>query len=462
MPLKVLFAASELTPLAKVGGLGDVIGSLPKALKKMGVDVRVAIPKYGVISEEFYSKTPTYFEIWVDGERVDIFEALIPGSDVKVYLLDNKRFFSENGIYFSKTAFVDSFDEVKRFLFFSKAVSKIFTKIDWVPDIIHCHDWHTAIIPYLIKAMKATPKTLLTIHNLANQGKWDSKMMFDFLGIEPGLGNFNILGNGIANANMVNTVSMNYREEVLTEAYGEGLAGALLKRKDNFYGILNGLDSDFFNPKTDKNIKANYSLKDFGGKKENKSDLQKILGLEQNKDAPIFGAVTRLTQQKGIDLICEIVPDLVSAGCQFVVLGTGEGDYESRLTELGNKYQGSVSSNIKFDASLAQKIYAGCDIFLMPSKFEPCGLGQMIAMRYGTIPVVRKTGGLADTVKEQITGFLFNNYSKEEFWSAILKSVSFYKDKKKWDRLIKNAMAQDFSWERSAKEYLFLYGQLAG
>jgi starch synthase len=460
MPLKILFAASELTPIAKVGGLGDVIGSLPKALKKMGADVRVVIPKYGAINKEFLPAAPTYFEILVDGERVDVFETLIPGSDVKVYLLDNKRFFAENGIYFSKSAFVDSSEEIERFLFFSKAVSKIFGKMDWAPEIIHCHDWHTAAIPYLLKEMKAPVKTLLTIHNLANQGKWDADMISDFLGIKLNQLKFNILGSGIENADMINTVSMNYRGEVLTEEYGEGLAGALLKRKENFYGILNGLDYDFFNPEKDKNIKANYSLGKLSGKREDKIDLQKILGLKQDENAPLFGLVSRLTGQKGVDLACEIIPDLVSSGCQIAILGVGEEEYESKLAGLADAYPENVSSNIKFDASLAQKIYAGCDMFLMPSKFEPCGLGQMIAMRYGTIPVVRKTGGLADTVKEGITGFLFDDYSKEKLWQAVLKSLSFYREKNKWKKLMKNAMAQQFSWEKSAREYIFLYKKL--
>jgi starch synthase len=462
MPLKVLFAASELTPIAKVGGLGDVIGSLPKALKRMGSDVRVVIPKYGLISKEFYSEIPTYFEIWVDGERVDVFETLIPGSDVRAYLLDNKRFFSENGIYFSKTAFADSPEEIMRFLFFSKAVSKVFSKIDWAPDIIHCHDWHTAMIPYLLKEMKSPVKTLLTIHNLANQGKCDARLISDFLGTELKSANFNILGNGIENADIINTVSVNYRGEALTREYGEGLSGALLKRKDNFYGILNGIDYDFFNPEKDKNIKTGYSLRNLSGKKEDKADLQKTLGLKEDESTPLFGVVSRLTEQKGIDLICEIIPDLVSSGCQVALLGTGEEEYESKLVDLAGRYPENISSNIKFDAVLAQKIYAGCDMFLLPSRFEPCGLGQMIAMRYGTIPVVRKTGGLADTVEEEITGFLFDDYSKEKFWSAVLKSISFYKDKSKWGKIIRTAMAQIFSWGRSAKEYIFLYEKLLG
>ncbi|MDD5145973.1 MAG: glycogen/starch synthase [Candidatus Pacebacteria bacterium] len=468
--LKVLFVASECNPIAKVGGLADVIGSLPKALDELGIDVRLALPKYGVIDNKKYPSKLVASGINVLGEKINIYQTFLPESKIIVYLLENEKFFSENHIYFERTAFVGSFREIERFLFFSESVLKIFDAISWFPDVLHCHDWHTSFVPVFAKIKKQNIKTLLTIHNLANQGRWNKKEILNFLRIKGNeLESFkagekddlNIFEQGILNADILNTVSKNYREEILTAEFGEKVENSLKKRKKDLHGILNGLDVEKFNPKTDPDLKINYSPDNLERRLENKTDLQKILGFETNKKIPILGLINRLADQKGIDLVIEIIPELVKMRVQLVILGVGAIEYEKKLRELCQKYPKNVSSQIKFDAALAQKIYGGIDIFLMPSRFEPCGLGQMIAMRYGAIPVVRKTGGLADTVKNNKTGFLFEKYESSELLKTVKLALNVYKNKKAWAKIVKMAMSQDFSWQKSSKEYLKLYKKLA-
>ena len=471
---KVLFAASECAPIAKVGGLGDVIGSLPRALKELGLDARIAVPKYGVIDDKKYPSRLIASGIKIDEDKINIYQTHLPESEAVLYLLENKRFFNKNDIYFERTAFVGSFREIERFLFFSKAVLEIFPAINWSPEIIHCHDWHTAILPTLVKlraeGRKPKAKTLLTIHNLANQGKWEAEKILNFLNLK---GNeaenlkikkeekdLNILEQGILSADVLNTVSKTYRKEILTKEYGEGLGNSLLKRKKFLHGILNGLDVEKFNPKTDPNIKTNYSQESLNKKIENKLELQELVGFSRSKNAPFLGFINRLTSQKGVDLIIEIIPELVKMDFQLIILGVGLKNYEGKLLELGKKYPQNVSAQIKFDPILAQKIYAGCDIFLMPSKFEPCGLGQMIAMRYGAIPIVRKTGGLADTIKDKKTGFLFEKYESNALLKIINLAAGCFKNKSAWRKMAKKAMNQDFSWRRPAREYLKLYKKI--
>ena len=472
--MKILFIASECAPIAKVGGLGDIIGTLPKAIKELGIDVRIALPKYSIIEEEKYNFVLVAKEVKLKGETVNIFKGFLAESQVPIYLIENKRYFGENDIYFERTAFAGSFKEIERFLFFSKAILEIFPKIKWTPQIIHCHDWHTAILPVLLKLQpknqKCKVKTLLTIHNLANQGKWNAKEILDFLGLK---GNeieslkvrdknddFNIFQQGILTADILNTVSPTYSREILTKEYGAGLNKELKTRKNSLYGILNGIDVDFFNPETDPNIKVNYSFKNFQKKIENKLKLQEIVGFPKNKNTPLIGFVNRLTSQKGVDLIIDIIPELVKMGIQLIILGVGLAGYEKKLGELEKKYPKNISSQIKFDPILAQRIYAGCDIFLMPSQFEPCGLGQMIALRYGTIPIVRRTGGLADTVKNKINGFVFEKYKSEALLGVLKESLKCYQKQKNWNEIVKRAMSGDFSWQKSALEYLKLYNKL--
>jgi starch synthase len=472
--MKVLFVASECTPIVKVGGLGDVIGSLPKVLKELGVDVRICLPKYGIIDFEKYKFDLIAEKIEVKNEKINIYQGFLPESRVPVYLLENEKYFGEGGIYFEKSAFVSSFKEIKRFLFFSQAVLKIFPALKWFPEIIHCHDWHTAILPPLaklqVKSLKFKVKSLLTIHNLANQGKWNPQEILSFLNLKGGEidslktrdkdGDFNILQQGIFNADILNTVSPQYAKEILTKEYGEGLENFLLKHKKNLFGIINGIDEKRFNPETDPDIKKKYSFKNLEEKVENKIDLQEILNLPVNPAVPFLGMINRLTSQKGIDLIIEIIPEMVKLNCQFIILGVGAENYERKFCQLSRKYPKNISAQIKFDPVLAQKIYAGCDIFLMPSFFEPCGLGQMIAQRYGTIPVIRKTGGLADTVLNKKTGFVFEEYKSEALLKCLKEALKFYQNQRKWRELIKQAMNKDFSWLKSAKEYLKLYKKL--
>ena len=472
MPIKVLLAASECAPLAKVGGLGDVIGALPKALEKLGVDVRIILPKYGLIDEQKYSLKMEQSGILAGRESIDIFSTKLPGTKIPVYLIGNEKFFGAKEVYSDKSAFSETLEEIEKFLFFSQCVPEVFKVISWFPDIVHCHDFHTSPVSFILKQKKlAEIKSLLTIHNLANQGKCLPEEFFSFFGKgakdwssftkRDKIGDFNILQQGILNADILNTVSPSYREEILTKEYGDGLEEDLLQREKDLYGILNGIDTAVFDPQSDPSLLVNYSRENLAKKLENKIDLQGILGFEQSAEKPLLGMINRLTDQKGIDLLIDIIPELVREGAQLAVLGVGHENYEKKLLELAREFPHNISVQIKFDAVLAQKIYGGADIFLMPSRFEPCGLVQMVAMRYGTIPVVRATGGLRDTVIEGETGFIFEKYASPDFFAAIKRSLECYKNKASWQKLQKKAMASDFSWENSAEQYLEIYKKLA-
>ncbi|MFH1598201.1 MAG: glycogen/starch synthase [Patescibacteria group bacterium] len=474
---KILFASSELTPIAKVGGLGDVAGALPIALKNLGQDIRVTIPKYGSIDSKKYpaKKIIDNIEVTLGEEKkiINLWEAKIPNIKAPIYLIENKEFLGENGIYFEKSAFVGSFAEIKRFLFFSAATLAIFEKLNWWPDILHCQDWHTGIIPKLLEEKQLVDdryqkiNSVFTIHNLANQGKWDAEEIKSFLGL-PDLKpvikkEINLIQQGILNADLLNTVSPTYAQEILTPEFGEQLEKDLRKQKDHLFGILNGIDMDRFNPATDPEIKANYSAKNVEDKMLNKLDLQKEVGFKQNTESPLFGLVSRLTDQKGIELIGEIIEPIVKLGGQFVVLGQGAPDLERILVAAQKKFKKDVFVTIGFDAGLAQKIYAGSDIFLMPSRFEPCGLGQLIAMRYGTLPIVRATGGLKDTVADAVEdpklgkGFVFEEYNSQGLLQKAKEAVSLFKEREKWAKIMIRGMETDFSWRKSSEEYLKLY-----
>ncbi len=482
--MKVLLVTSELTPIAKVGGLGDVIGALPIALKKLGVDARVVMPKYGLIDETKYpcKLEAKNIEIRIDSKRelIDIYSTLIPNSSVLVYLIDNKKYFGDKTIYQSRTAFAKGITEVYKFSFFAKSIFSIFSSLKWQPDIINCNDWYGGLMPFFIKLHSLKIKTLFTIHNLANQGPSRVKSIFKFLGInekiQPNLkkkdrrGYFNLMQQGILGSDLISTVSPTYAKEILTKEYGCVLEKDLEKRRKDLFGIVNGIDVNRFNPETDSDLKYNYSLENLDEKIKNKIELQKELNLPVNPDIPFLGLVSRLTYQKGIKLIVRIIPELVKANCQLVVLGVGEDRAENNLKELAKKFPKNISAQIKFDASLAQKIYAASDIFLMPSLFEPCGLGQLISMRYGTITVARATGGLKDTIKnlqfpisnlqDKPTGFLFEKFTSKELLKTIRRALDIYQDKKTWRQLQNNCMEQNFSWENSAKEYIKLYRKL--
>lgn len=485
-PLKVLFVGAELNPLAKVGGLGDVVGALPKALKRGGIDVRIAIPKYGSIDEKKYPSNLISDGITVPfngtEEPIRIFETPLPGSDVPIYLIDNYDYLGQNGVYFETADASDNPDrEAERFTFFARSCLSLFEPLDWYPDLIHCNDWHAGMIPVLLKILaKSNPKlksikTLHTIHNLAHQGWYKAETIFNILGINEGdfptlqrqqKGHISSLRQAILASDYINTVSPTYAQEILTKEYGCGLDPDLNERANDLTGVLNGIDIDSFNPETDKKIATQYSHKDLSGKEKCKAALQKQCGLPVQNDVPLFGIVSRLVDQKGIDLIYDIVDKFLIQDVQFVLLGTGDNKLEDMMRAVRQKFPEKASVKIEFNATVAQQIYAGSDAFLMPSRFEPCGLGQMIAMRFGTLPVVRATGGLKDTVIDcsdntnSGEGFVFNNYDPVEFLAALNRAIKLYSAQKSWYTVVKRIMQKDFSWSHSAKAYIRLYTNL--
>lgn len=437
--LKILIAAAEAAPIAKVGGLGDVIGSLPKALEKLGADARVIIPLYGSIDNGKREIKPLKKNIKISRDSINLKQTRLPDSSVPVYLVEHECF-KNGGVYSA---------DMEKFILFSRAILPSAQAAGFMPDVVHLNDWHTAETAGILGAERKIndffkrTKSLYTIHNLANQGKTKTK---------------NYMAEGILNADFVNTVSPSYAEEILTEEFGAGLENILQKRKNRLCGILNGIDENFFNPETDDLIEQKYSAKNLKGKATNKSALQKQFGLPADKNAALIGLVSRLEWQKGVDLISE---EFSRLNCQFVFLGTGEKKYEDALLKLAEKFPRRFGTRIGFDEKLAHLIYAGSDMFLMPSRFEPCGLGQMIAMRYGSVPVARATGGISDTVNDK-TGFIFKKCSSEELRLTLCRAISaFHKNKTLWRSMRIKGMKQDFSWRKSAREYLNLYKQLA-
>ena len=477
--MKVAFVSYEVFPFAKVGGLADVAGAFPKVLRKKGVDVYVFMPKHKIV--ESNSKKYGYrvskveeninLPVLKTSEKFSIFRSSIPSSDVPVYMIANDYYFSAEEVYKGP-------DLAEQAIFFSNAVLEALKKLNLRPDIIHVNDWQTSLIPVYLKTVYredpffSRTALVLTIHNLGYQGIYDPKYM-DFAGL-PGYlfnidglefyGQINFLKGGIMFCDVINTVSPTYAEEIQTEEYGEKLEGVLKARSRDLYGILNGIDYELYNPATDERIYVNYDIESLEKKWENKVKLQEELKLPVRKDVAVIGMVTRLVDQKGLDILADIFEYLTLMDVQFVLLGTGDSKYEKLFKEFAKRYPKKVSANIRFDTTLAQRIYAGVDMFLMPSKYEPCGLGQMISMRYGTVPVVRYTGGLRDSVKEydpdrkEGTGFGFEEYDSAYLLKALVKAVHFYyREKEHWLQLIKNCMSSDFSWERSASEYIKLY-----
>ena len=458
--LKVLFAASEVVPFAKTGGLADVAGSLPIALEKMGVDVRVSMPKYGCVKAE--------------GS-----EAVI-GNDVKVYFVENDDYFDRKELYGDK--FGDYHDNLERFAFFSRGVLERCKIEGFQPDIIHCNDWQTALVPvYLNTLYKYDPffaktKVLCTIHNLAYQGVF-SKDEFPKMGLDWVLftieffefyGKVNLMKAGIVYADAVSTVSPTYAKEILTKEFGCGLEGVLKNREKALYGILNGLDYTAWDPATDKKIFRKYSVQTIDDRHVNKEKLQKEAGLKIDRDIPMIGLISRLADQKGLDLVAKIIDELLNLKVQFILLGTGDNRYHLLFEKMAKVHSKNTSINLRFDATLAQKIYAAADLFLIPSRYEPCGLGQMISFRYGAIPVVRETGGLKDSVKEfslktkEGDGFTFSEYRADHLFAAIKRALTLYKNRAVWAELVKKVMTLDFSWEASSKEYIDLYQKILG
>ncbi|GAA0110578.1 MULTISPECIES: glycogen synthase GlgA [Clostridium] len=474
--MNILIVASEAHPFIKTGGLGDVIGALPVALNDLGADVRVVIPNYRDIKKEIKENLKYIDNFTVNvgwrNQYCGILEYEHEG--VKFYLLDNEYYFNRGGLY-------GYYDDGEKFAFFDRAVLEFAKHIDWVPDILHCNDWQTGMVPVLLKLEYSKEekfknmKTMFSIHNLFFKGMFDPKVLpelfgYDYESFNNGslehYGAVSFLKGGINYADKVTTVSKSYAEEIKTPEYGEQLEGLLRYRSSALEGIVNGIDYKEYNPEEDKYIYSTYSVNDLENKKINKEELQKELGLTVNKDVPMIGLVSRLTHQKGCDLIINILEELLKEDIQVVVLGTGDYMYEESFKSFQGRHPNKISANIKFSNELAHKIYAASDMFLMPSLFEPCGLGQLIALRYGSIPIVRETGGLKDTVTpyneydETGNGFGFKNYRFEELFNITKYALKIYRNKDKWNNIVRQAMSSDNSWEKSAKEYIEIYNQL--
>ncbi|MFA6027393.1 MAG: glycogen/starch synthase [Patescibacteria group bacterium] len=461
--MKVLYLSAELTPLAKVGGLADVAGSLPKALKNLNIDIRVMIPYYQTIEEQHIKKHKLTDRLIVPfGDKnyiVTIYQGTLPNSTVPLYLLHHHEWLSTGPIYSKKR---------ERFMFFSQAVLEFLKHDFFAPDIIHVNDWHVAAVPLLLKKDKffqnTKIKSLLTIHNLAMKGKVaniKTKLWHPSLYENNKKRTYNILQQGILYSDWINTVSPQYAKEILTKEYGTKLLPDLLKNKKKITGIINGIDSELFNPKNEKYAKKNYDINHLNNKKSNKAFLQYRAGFPKKDNTPLIGLVTRITLQKGIRLIVKIIPKLAKLNAQFVFTGAGKEPLENALKNAVKKYPHKFFFLNAYNLPFSQSIYSGADMFLMPSKFEPCGLGQMIAMAYGTIPIVRATGGLKDTVKDGVNGFRFDKYDANELFLAIKRALNVYEDKAKWNKMVRTAMKQDFSWKKSALEYKKLYLKLA-
>ncbi len=472
--MKVLICASEGAPFAKTGGLADVIGALPKALKQKGVDARVIMPYYKKIKEKqiAYYKGYAYVRIGSRMEYVGIFHAVHEGIDF--YFVDNDR-------YFYRDTFYGFGDDGERFAFFDFAVLEALRVIDFFPDILHCNDWQTGLIPYIKKANYYSYyeynriKTVYSIHNIQYQGIYPMDIMqILFMPYSNSLefeGCVNFMKAAIMESDAITTVSPTYKDEVLTDYYGYKLNNILGLRYYDFHGIINGIDVAKFDPQTDKHIYTNYDISTVTkGKKDNKKKLLKEFGLDSTEDVPVFGLVSRLVDQKGVDLLMPIIDEVVQhSNAKFILMGSGEKVYEDFFRNTEAKYPDRFKCFIGYSDPIAQKIYAGTDIFLMPSKFEPCGLGQMIAMRYGTLPLVRETGGLKDTVlpynqyEKTGTGFTFTNFNAHDLKEVMFLAIDTYNNKKAdWKKLVQQAMEKDYSWESSALVYINLFKKLIG
>ena len=481
MKKNMLFVSSEAVPFIKTGGLADVAGSLPKYFDKEHYDVRVMLPKYLCIPEKWRSQmkyvTHFYMDLAWRSQYVGVLEMEYAG--VHYYFIDNEFYFAGPKPY----GYIH--EDIEKFAFFSKAALSAMPLLGFKPDIVHCHDWQTGLVPVYMKErfhdgeFFRDMKSIMTIHNLKFQGIWDLKKVKDITGLPPyfftsdkleAYGDANYLKGGIVYADAVTTVSDSYAEEIKTPFYGEHLDGLMRARSNCLTGIVNGIDYEEFNPATDTRIVSNYNQKTFRKEKpKNKKALQQELGLEVNDKKFMIGIVSRLTDQKGLDLIAYMMDQICAEDVQLVILGTGESQYENMFRHFAWKYPDRVSANIYYSEDMSHKIYASCDAFLMPSLFEPCGLSQLMSLRYGTVPIVRETGGLKDTVEPYNeyestgTGFSFANYNAHEMMNTInyAKHV-FYNNKREWNKIVDRGMLKDFSWTSSAKKYQKLYDNLLG
>lgn len=471
--MKILFAASEADPFIRTGGLGDVGGALPIALAKEEQEVRVILPLYESIPAKYRQTMlfigSTIVSLGWRRQYAGVFTQSING--VQYYFIDNEYYFKRQGLY-------GHYDDGERFAFFSRAIIEVLPLIDFFPDIIHCNDWQTALVPVMLDSFYredsryAGIKTVFTIHNIEFQGKMDRSCITDVFGIPESYrkaveydNKANMLKAGIEQSNIVTTVSETYAKEIMDPYFAYGLENILQKRSYKLTGIVNGIDTDLYNPLKDDSLFQRYSEKSLARKQKNKVGLQELVFLPV-VDKPLIGMVTRLTNQKGMDIIMEVIEELLQLDIQMVILGTGDWKYENALTELSRRFSTKLAVVINFSRDIASKIYGGADMFLMPSRFEPCGLSQLIAMRYGNVPIVRETGGLKDTVipynaeNGEGTGFTFKSYNAYDMLDAIKRALAVYADKKEWQSLMKNAMERDYSWKEQAKKYINLYKSL--
>ncbi len=486
--MRIVLASSEAVPFSKTGGLADVSSALAKALRQLGHDVWLIVPHYpkvktgGPVPE--VQQTGRRIEVPVGQQRRTgmLLKSQLPDCDVPVFLIDQADYFHRAELY--RESGQDYKDNCARFVFFSRAVLEVARSLELRPDILHAHDWQTGLIPALLAIEgKSTigfekTKSVFTIHNMAFQGQfwhWDmlltglSWKYFNWKQMEF-YDHLNLLKTGIVFADAITTVSPTYAQEIQTSEFGCGLEGVLSSRSANLIGILNGVDTDIWNPETDKSLPANYSAESYSkGKAACKAQLQKRLGLPVRPDVPLFGIISRLTDQKGFDLICDGAAELMKFDLQLCILGSGEANYEKKLQDLAREHPNRVSLTIGFNDDLAHQIEAGSDLFLMPSRYEPCGLNQMYSLRYGTVPVVRAVGGLADSVVDatewnlasgKATGFRFSDYDTRELLRQVTRAVDFFGDRDRWPRLVRTGMQQDWSWKRSAAEYASLYERL--
>ncbi len=480
--MKIAFVSSEVFPFSKTGGLADVAGALPKALEKLGHEVKVFTPKYNIIDENKFGLKYNWaiggMPIRINGHirDVHVHQCMLLDSNVEVNFIDCPHYFSRGKIY------SDSFDEDERFILFMKGVIESLQRMQWSPDIIHCNDWQTGLIPLFIKDNYSWDKmfdhtaTVYTIHNIGYQGRF-SKVALLNAEIKGNLfypdgpveyeDNVSFMKAGIVFTDVINTVSKTYAYEILTDEYGSGMQDTLKSRKEDLYGIVNGVDYETWNPDSDKFLPFRYSNKYLGGKLKNKIFLLEHMGLEFKEDVPLIAMISRMAIQKGFDIFEQATDSLMKLNAQWVVLGSGEEKFENHFRLLAEKYPDKVSIYLGFNNELSHLIEAGADLFLMPSHYEPCGLNQIYSLKYGTVPIVRKTGGLADTVMDWDemsyygydtgTGFSFNDYTGYALAVTVERAIKYFNQKEVWTKIQKNGMKQDFSWEHSAKEYVSLY-----
>lgn len=476
--LKILFVSSEVTPLAKTGGLADVSAALPQSLADMGHEVKVVMPFYRSVikGKNQIDRLDEAYTLPFKGQQVkqNVFSTRL-GRSIPVFFVENREFYDREGLYGSPKG--DFSDNAERFIFFSRAALELSRGIGFQPDIIHCNDWQTGLIPVFLKTLLkddahySAARTVFTIHNLAYQGVFPAEMMelsglpaslFNIDGLEF-YGRMNFMKGGILFSDVVTTVSQKYSREIQTPEYGHGLEGVLRNRSSDLFGILNGVDYREWNPETDALIAAPYDIGNLAGKKKNKKDLLKIFRLVYQKGTPLIGIISRLAAQKGFDILLQALDDLFQLDVQLVLLGTGDEVYEKKFAEMAAEHSKKMSVKIAFDNALAHKIEAGSDIFLMPSRYEPCGLNQMYSLKYGTIPLVRATGGLDDTITDfdgsslKGNGFKFEEYSAAALVGTVRRALAVYRDEKLWQKLVQIAMSEDFSWGRSAAQYTQLY-----